>query len=586
MPNYESSDATSSSQCEDDDHKILVAVDFGTTFSALAWAQTRRPDVTEVVKTWPHLLQGSQSCDKVPTEIRYDEEINFAITWGTEILPEFHRHQLFKLELDESRKYKTTDVSRNHQDPKALPPGYDSRPEKMICDYLTCLRQHAEKLIRNAIPAPVLDSTPTEYIVTVPAVWTESAKVKMKAASQLAGMGRVHLVAEPEAGAVFAMHVLHPHAIKVGDNFLLVDAGGGTVDVITYKIDELKPILKISEVSPGAGALCGSSYISRLFIESMTNKLSCDRNWQDDVLDEAKDRFENVIKKNFAGVGGEQWQLPVPGLHDSVALGISRGRLRLTGDEVKEFFEPVVNETVALVCDQISAIKDLDTSRTTIILIGGLGQNPYLRSEIQRSAGSIPVMQSPQGWTAVVQGALMMGLASTSSTHDGVRIAARKARKHYGYLKSVPFDPRMHERARKYWSPRFSAYRVVVVHWFLRKNDTVREQNPLRLCMWKETDTSQGQGPPRVVDIEIVCCADPFNEGPPRHADARVNELVTVHADIGRVPEELITKKWGKDGSLSYHFELQLEITHLSAFTTYELIYKGVNYGPVHAEYV
>lgn len=37
--------ATSSMKIEDDataDRKILIAVDFGTTFSGVAWAQTRR----------------------------------------------------------------------------------------------------------------------------------------------------------------------------------------------------------------------------------------------------------------------------------------------------------------------------------------------------------------------------------------------------------------------------------------------------------------------------------------------------------------------------------------------------------------
>lgn len=62
--------------------------------------------------------------------------------------------------------------------------------------------------------------------------------------------------------------------------------------------------------------------------------------------------------------------------------------------------------------------------------------------------------------------------------------------------------------------------------------------------------------------------------------------LVTVHADISRVPQTLIPKRQGADGKLYWVIEFEIETTYLSAFTKYELIYDGVNYGPVHAEYV
>jgi len=34
--------------------------------------------------------------------------------------------------------------------------------------------------------------------------------------------------------------------------------------------------------------------------------------------------------------------IAVPGLSDNVALGVQRGRLRMTGAEVKEIFKPVL----------------------------------------------------------------------------------------------------------------------------------------------------------------------------------------------------------------------------------------------------
>ena len=51
--------ATSDMKIEDDgtaDRKLLIAVDFGTTFSGVAWAQTRR---VRTAKTWK-LILGSR----------------------------------------------------------------------------------------------------------------------------------------------------------------------------------------------------------------------------------------------------------------------------------------------------------------------------------------------------------------------------------------------------------------------------------------------------------------------------------------------------------------------------------------------
>ena len=66
----------------------------------------------------------------------------------------------------------------------------------------------------------------------------------------------------------------------------------------------------------------------------------------------------------------------------------------------------------------------------------------------------------------------------------------------------------------------------------------------------------------------------------------RLQRLVTVHADLSRVPKDRIPKRRGFNGEMHYYILFDIEITYLSAFTKYELIYDGKNYGPVRAEYV
>ena len=60
--------------------------------------------------------------------------------------------------------------------------------------------------------------------------------------------------------------------------------GGGTVDLISYRISALKPILKIAEAAPGSGSSCGSTFLNRIFQKFLTDRFGDDPNWDYEVL--------------------------------------------------------------------------------------------------------------------------------------------------------------------------------------------------------------------------------------------------------------------------------------------------------------
>lgn len=65
-----------------------------------------------------------------------------------------------------------------------------------------------------------------------------------------------------------------------------------------------------------------------------------------------------------------------------------------------------------------------------------------------------------------------------------------------------------------------------------------------------------------------------------------VATLVRAEADFASIPQHSLPTMMGKDQKLYYVLQFQIEITYYSAYTKYELIHNGVNYGPVTAEYV
>jgi hypothetical protein len=104
------------------------------------------------------------------------------------------------------------------------------------------------------------------------------------------------MIYEKEAAAIYALHGLDPHGLNIGDSFVLCDAGGGTVDLISYTITALHPILKVEEAAGGTGALCGSTFLNRRFGEFLTQKLGGEEGWDDEILTEALERFESVVR--------------------------------------------------------------------------------------------------------------------------------------------------------------------------------------------------------------------------------------------------------------------------------------------------
>ena len=110
-------------------------------------------------------------------------------------------------------------------------------------------------------------------------------------------MGRgddLQIISEPEAAATFALDALDPHSIKVGDTFVICDAGGGTVDLISYTVLSLRPILELKEAAPGTGDLCGSSFLNRIFEQYLLENLSSNPGWDDEVLEEVTVRVPRM----------------------------------------------------------------------------------------------------------------------------------------------------------------------------------------------------------------------------------------------------------------------------------------------------
>jgi molecular chaperone DnaK (HSP70) len=129
-----------------------------------------------------------------------------------------------------------------------LPP--NKKPTDGIAKFLGALRAVALDRMAADWGQEFVDETPIEYILTVPAVWSDKAKSDTLACASEAGFGDVNtirLITEPEAAATWTFHQLPDTAVKKGDVFITVDAGGGTVVSCA-----LQPLVDVSDSNPSS----------------------------------------------------------------------------------------------------------------------------------------------------------------------------------------------------------------------------------------------------------------------------------------------------------------------------------------------
>ena len=239
---------------------------------------------------------------------------------------------------------------------------------------------------------------------------------------------------------------------------------------------------------------------------------------------------------------------------------------------------------------QIAATKTKSLSVKAVLLVGGFGQSSYLRETIRAAiASNIEVMQPPNGWTAVVRGALMRGLSTLEPETERVKVAARVARKHYGTEIMSKYDAaRGHSRSTAWWDDYDGELKVFDMSWFISKHAPVTEDVPYVRKYHKVWKVSEG--PRQTVAQDILMFADVNDTGAPLYKDGGdgegVRHLSRLRADLSCIPQSELMQRVGRDGKMYFVVYYEIEMCYLSASTRYALVYKGVKYDSVTAEYV
>ena len=181
------------SDSDDNADRLIIGLDFGTTYSGyvdilscsffsttftrtdfficrIAYHFTTKPDQVYSITDWPGAK--GRSVPKVPSTIKYSDNKSFQ--WGYELertLEEKIEGIKLLLDPDQEKPLYVPQSNTEAELKKLGKPALD-----VATDYIGAIYQHAMSKIEGKYPKDFLDLLEKQFILSVPAIWSDKAK--------------------------------------------------------------------------------------------------------------------------------------------------------------------------------------------------------------------------------------------------------------------------------------------------------------------------------------------------------------------------------------------------------------------------
>ncbi|KEQ57514.1 uncharacterized protein M437DRAFT_61318, partial [Aureobasidium melanogenum CBS 110374] len=344
--------------------------------------------------------------------------------------------------------------------------------------------------------------------------------------------------------------------------------------------------LRLRESAPGFGALCGSVFLNLKFQDLVRRHMGaddfqsfCDKNpgaWA-----VAHKHFEDYVKRNFDPVDSEtefddgQFNVPFPGVKDNLAAGIMGSFITLTNADVSEIFRPIVDKVIELIERQRNVLATHGKTAKGLIMVGGFGFSGYLYRYLKsRFADEDPPPAYTSSWTAVVRGAVLAGL-------ERDLVVSRKARRHYGVVCSVSWDPSIHPLKNKFIDRITKELRARnQMLWYIERGQDMPSDEPILLSLTEDLWPGEESGSESSARIIVSDAEVPPQEYEPTN-ETRV--LCTLSTDLDVIPRKHFKRRM-VHGQTYYRLDWKLGMTFDGRLTFDQRIDDKV-YGSIEAVY-
>ncbi|VDI29366.1 Hypothetical predicted protein [Mytilus galloprovincialis] len=263
-------------------YQYVAAIDFGTTYSGVAFS-TRVDQMSIFTCDWK---DSDLTSSKTPTSVLLNKQKEF-VAFGYEadnkytqdIIPDeemddFYYFRRFKMTLHNKRLTLHTEINEEG--------GKKMKALDVFCIAIKYLKEHVIKKLQSRF----IDATDNDvrFVLTVPSLWSDEAKIFMKAAAGKAGIDNDHLILalEPVAASIYC-HELRLDfdrrenkflpLITPGMKLMVIDLGGGTADITVHKCQKDETL---EEVIPPIGGPWGGTAVDQAFLEFVIDLFGAD----------------------------------------------------------------------------------------------------------------------------------------------------------------------------------------------------------------------------------------------------------------------------------------------------------------------
>ncbi|PVF93791.1 hypothetical protein CPB86DRAFT_767059 [Serendipita vermifera] len=434
------------------DEGFIIALDIGTTNSAVSFCHLYRDEYPTVrsVTRWPG-QESNQGDAKVPTMIAYQNGI--AKHFGVEAAEhkddeEYEIAHWFKLHLHprtmKQPGHRTSFRAPDDFEVPPLPKGVNIR--QAYIDFIGYLYNHTRSFFVQSTPNGQsiwerLQSRMT-IIFTHPNGWDVSHQAFLADCTARAGIvprteayNRIDFITEGEASVHYAVaHTASNVWLRQNQMFIVVDAGGSTVDSNLYQCTATNP-LQLKEVCRSECIQAGGIYVDRAARKLLREKLASSKYGTDEFLDIMVNEFEKKTKRRFGGDLSSNVISFGRNSDNDREHGIFKGKITLTPEEIQSTFDDVVTKIVG------SCLKLLRNYQIQpILLVGGFGESPLLQDRMRKvfkPRGIDVVSIDHHAKKSAVDGSVIWYLKQI--------VSGRAARFPIGIEYGIPYDPKLPE---------------------------------------------------------------------------------------------------------------------------------------------
>ncbi|XP_038593175.1 heat shock 70 kDa protein 12A isoform X3 [Micropterus salmoides] len=467
---------------------VVVAIDFGTTSSGYAYAFTKEPECIHTMRRWEGGDPGVSN-QKTPTTILLTPDRKFhsfgyaARDFYHDLDPSESKHWLY-LEKFKMKLHTTANLSIDTDLQAAN--GKRVKALDIFAYALAFFKEQALKELSDQTGGE-FDNNDVRWVITVPAIWKMPAKQFMREAAYKSGLvsrenpEQLIISLEPEAASIYCRKLrLHQMVdlgtqttqngfsptdntgggmtqakehvrrnrqsrtflvenvigelwseLEEGDRYVVVDCGGGTVDLTVHQIRLPEGHLKeLYKASGGPYGSIGIDYefeklLCRIFGQDFIDQFKVKRPaaWVDLMIAfESRKRAAAPDRTNPLNINlpfsfidyykkfrGHSVEHALRKSNVDFVKWSSQGMLRMSPDAMNSLFKPTIDHIIQHLTElfekpEVSDIKFL-------FLVGGFAESPLLQQAVQNmlQGRSRIIIPHDVGLT-ILKGAVLFGL--------------------------------------------------------------------------------------------------------------------------------------------------------------------------------